>query len=215
MRLRTSLFAWLLLPLAAVAQRPPVLAPTVFAIRDARVVVEAGQVLPKATVVIRDGVIEALGTDVKVPADALVIDGKGLTVYPGFLDAASTWGVDWSLRRTEGGPPAAEDLASQSLAATAPDNRKGVTPEFLAAAALKEDAEQAGAWRKAGFSARLVAPDTGILGGQSALVSLSDAVPREAVLRSPVAQHVAFRSFVPGEGYPRALMGVIAHARQT
>src|SRR6516162_3530789 len=89
---------------AAQAQRADTLRPTVFAIRDAKVVTEPGKVLDKATVVIRDGVIEAVGPDVKVPADALVTDGKGLTVYPGFLDALSNWGYDNALRRSEGGP---------------------------------------------------------------------------------------------------------------
>src|SRR5881275_898099 len=92
--------------LSIAAQEPEVLPQRVFALRDARVVIEKGKVLPKATVVIRDGSIEAVGADVKPPADALVLDGKGLTVYPGFIDALNFWGVDLSLRRPEGGPPA-------------------------------------------------------------------------------------------------------------
>jgi imidazolonepropionase-like amidohydrolase len=196
------------------AADPVALRPTVFAVRDARVVPEAGTVLPKATVVVRDGLIEAVGPDVKPPADALVIDGSGLTVYPGFLDVMSSWGFDPALRRSEAGPPAPEDLAAEALAATKPDNRKGVTPEFHVETALKAEEEQADNWRKQGFTAHLVAPDGGILVGQSALVSLSGAPPREAVLRAPVALHAAFRP-VPGNDYPRVLMGVIAHARQT
>jgi imidazolonepropionase-like amidohydrolase len=202
------------LALSLHAQRPGNLKPTVFAIRDARVVTEPGKVLPKATVVIRDGLIEAVGAEVKAPADALVIDGKGLTVYAGFLDALSNWGFDTSLRRSETGAPAPEDFASEALAATKPDNRKGLTPEFAVRHALKADAEQEDAWRKLGFTAHLIAPDGGLIVGQSALVSLSGAAPREAVLRAPVAMHAAFRG-VPGSDYPRALMGLIAHCRQT
>src|SRR5207302_7679247 len=52
-----------------------------------------------------------------------------------------------------------------------------------------------------------------LFAGQSALVSLSGAPPREAVLRAPVALHAASRS--PGPDYPRVLMGFIAHCRQT
>jgi hypothetical protein len=59
----------------------------------------------------------------------------------------------------------------------------------------------------------LIAPDGGLFTGQSALVSLSSAPPREAVLRSRVALHVAFRD--SGPDYPRVLMGFIAHGRQT
>jgi imidazolonepropionase-like amidohydrolase len=195
------------------AQRAGNLRPSVFAIRDARVVPEAGKILPKATVVVRDGLIEALGADVQVPADALAIDGSGLTVYPGFIDALNHWGYDSSLRRSEAGPPETLDLASEALAATRTDFRKGMTPEFQAGKALRADAELEDGWRKLGFTAHLVAPEGGFFAGQSALVSLSGTAPRETVLRSPVALHVAYRA--SGADYPRALMGVIAHCRQT
>jgi imidazolonepropionase-like amidohydrolase len=189
------------------------LKPAVFAIRDARVVVEPGKVLPKATVVIRDGLIDAVGPDVKPPADALVTDGTGLTIYPGFIDALSNWGFDPALRRSETGAPEATDLAGEPLVATPPDHRKGLTPEFQVSTALRVE-EQADEWRKAGFTAHLVAPDGGFIVGQSALVSLSNAALRDTVLRAPVAQHVSFR-LGQGNEYPRSLMGAIAHCRQT
>jgi imidazolonepropionase-like amidohydrolase len=197
------------------AQRPGGIKPTVFAIRDARVIPEPGKVLPKATVVIRDGLIEAVGPDLKVPADALVTDGQKLTVYAGFIDGLSNWGFDPALRRSEMGAPAPEDFASEALAATKADNRKGMTPEFVVSAALKADPDQTDAWRKQGFTAHLCAPDGGIVVGQSALLSLSGAPFREAVLRSPVAMHAAFRLVPGGSDYPRSLMGVLAHGRQT
>jgi len=190
------------------------LKPSVFAITDARVIPEPGKVIAKATVVIRDGQIQAVGADVKPPADALLIEGKGLTVYPGFIDALSNWGFDPALRRSEAGTPAPVDFASEALAATKPDNRKGMTPEFQVGTALRIEDEPTEAWRKIGFSAHLIAPDGGFIVGQSALVSLSGSVPRESLLRSPIAMHMAFRG-IPGNDYPRALMGIIAHCRQT
>ena len=80
---------------------------------------------------VRDGAIEAVGKEVKAPPDALVIDGKGLTVYAGFIDAFSTWGFDAAQRRSAIGTPTKEDFASEALAATQSDNRKGMTPEFV------------------------------------------------------------------------------------
>ncbi len=160
------------LPVTLSAQRPAGLRPTVFAIRDARVITEPGKVVAHATVVIRDGVIQDVGPDVPVPAGALVIEGQELRVYPGFVDALSNWGFDPALRRSETGAPAPEDFASEALAATKADNRKGLTPEFQVRNALRDE-EQADSWRKLGFTAHLVAPDGGIVVGQSALVSLS------------------------------------------
>jgi imidazolonepropionase-like amidohydrolase len=198
---------------AVLAERGASLQPAVFAIAGARVVTEPGHVLPAATVVIRDGRIDAVGAAVKPPAGALVIDGKGLTVYPGFIDACSHWGIDHGLRRSQVGEPRPVDYAASALAATRVDNRKGITPEFLAAAALKGDEGPAEAWRRAGFTARVAAPEGGIVAGQSALVSLAGAPPREASLRSPVALHAAF-CVLDGPEYPVALMGSVAHARQ-
>jgi imidazolonepropionase-like amidohydrolase len=99
-----------LVPVPGPAQNAADLKPTAYAIRDARVVVEPGTVLPKATIVVRDGVIVAVGEDVTVPPDAAVTEGKGLTVYPGFIDAGNTRGYDASLRlrmsqRTRSSPP--------------------------------------------------------------------------------------------------------------
>jgi imidazolonepropionase-like amidohydrolase len=198
----------------AAAQGRDGLQPTVFAIRGARIIPEPGKVLENATVVVREGTIEAVGAEAKVPPDALVIEGKGLTVYAGFIDALSTWGFDQAQRRSAIGMPASEDFASEALATTQSDNRKGMTPEFVVSMALTNDTDKADAWRKLGFTAHLIAPEGGFIVGQSALVSLSGAPSREAILRSPVAMHAAFRP-MPGAEYPRVLMGIVAHCRQT
>jgi imidazolonepropionase-like amidohydrolase len=196
--------------LASAQQQKPV--PT--AIKDARVVVSADKTLASATVILRDGVItDVVEGDAKIPPGAVVIDGKGLTVYPGFLDAGSTRGYDAALRRSAGGPPAPEDLASDILAATKPDHRRGLTPEFEVRSALKADEEAISPWRRLGFTAHLAMPEGGFFSGQSALVSLSGATPREAMIRPLFAQHAMLKN-LPGPEYPRALMGVFAHCRQ-
>ena len=68
--------------------------PVAYAITGAKVVTAPGKVLDPGTIVVRRGVIEAVGLtkDVTVPYDAEIIDGKGLVVYPGFLDLYSTAG---------------------------------------------------------------------------------------------------------------------------
>ena len=65
--------------------------PLAVAIKDAHVVTVSGADLPKATVLLRGGLIVEVGADLTIPSDAGVIDGQGLTVDPGFIDAWSTW----------------------------------------------------------------------------------------------------------------------------
>ena len=58
-----------------------------YAITNARIVTASGPVIERGTIVIRDGLITAVGPNVTAPADARVIDGTGMTVYPGLIDA--------------------------------------------------------------------------------------------------------------------------------
>src|SRR5882757_6786877 len=67
--------------------------PSAVAIKDARVVTVSGEDLPKATVLLRDGLIQDVGAGLAIPRDAWVIEGAGLTVYPGFIDGLSRWGL--------------------------------------------------------------------------------------------------------------------------
>src|SRR5438132_5296350 len=64
-----------------------------YAITNARIVTVAGPAIEKGTVVIRDGLILSVGANVTPPADARTIDGAGLTVYPGLIDANTNLGM--------------------------------------------------------------------------------------------------------------------------
>ncbi|MFZ0594443.1 MAG: amidohydrolase, partial [Bryobacteraceae bacterium] len=93
--------------------------PSAIAIKDAHVVTVSGPDLPKATVLLRDGLIEDVGPNLTVPADAWVIDGNGLTVYPGFIDGLSTWGIP----QPAAAPPQPRTAATAAPAAPAPRPR--------------------------------------------------------------------------------------------
>src|ERR1700761_9250590 len=67
--------------------------PSAVAIRNAKIVTVSGATIAKGTVVLRKGLIEAVGESVPVPADAWVVDGEGMTVYPGLIDSLSTVGI--------------------------------------------------------------------------------------------------------------------------
>jgi len=67
----------------------------------AKIVTVSGPVIAKGTVVVRNGLIEAVGESVAVPADAWIVEGEGLTVYPGMIDSLSSVGL------ASGGTPTA------------------------------------------------------------------------------------------------------------
>src|SRR3989337_525655 len=69
-------------------------APHVYAIKGARIVTAAGAPIASGTVVIKNGLIEAVGTDVPAPPGAIVIEGQGLIVYPGLIDMGTSAGLE-------------------------------------------------------------------------------------------------------------------------
>src|ERR1041385_5982883 len=87
----------LLLPIAAHAQ-----APGVYAITGATVHPANGPDIADGTVLIRDGLIEAVGANVAIPPDAAVIDAKGAHVYPGLIDAETSLGFPSARPQTRG-----------------------------------------------------------------------------------------------------------------
>jgi len=66
----------------------------VLAITNARIVPVTKPTIEKGTIVIRGNKIVALGPDVPVPAGAKVIDAKGGSVYPGFIETSSDLGIN-------------------------------------------------------------------------------------------------------------------------
>jgi hypothetical protein len=91
--------------------------PRVHALVGGRIVTAPGQVIEKGTLVLRDGVIEAVGTDVVAPADARVWDVTGRTLYPGFIDSNSTLALPDAFKPV---PPRAPDAPSAPPAPVAP-----------------------------------------------------------------------------------------------
>ena len=166
--------------------------PAAHALVGGRVVAAPGTVFDPGTVLVRNGIIEAVGksSDVPVPADAETIDAKGMVVYPGFIDLYTNVGVPAGVSRTKTGPGRNVAYADFALPSTPPDNRNGITPEFEVAAALELSDATADERRKLGFTDLLAAPGGPIAAGQSALVSLGGLTRRESIVKSPVGLHV-------------------------
>src|ERR1700683_288989 len=134
-------------------KRPPILLsliagalsavpPGAVAIHNARIIPVSGPAIAKGTVILRNGLIEAVGADVAVPADAWVIEGEGLTVYPGLIDALSTFGIPDAApsataagARGAGAQPAATLAQPANPPARGPEDRP-FTSSWLKAADL-------------------------------------------------------------------------------
>ena len=76
---------------------------SVYAITDARIYPVSGPMIERGSIVIRDGLIEAVGANISIPPEANVIDGRGLTVFPGLIDAFSDIGTAEAAEPAGGG----------------------------------------------------------------------------------------------------------------
>ncbi len=189
-------------------------------------VTKPGEILKKATILVRDGRIETVGEKVKIPKDARVWNLEGKTVYAGFVDAYLTLGENRGKALHLGHEAHIEATASLSFrgvpkVADDPGNKgpgheiDRVTPQnrVVKTHAPKEDALKQ--FREIGFTAGNVAPGKGIFRGTSALALLKEGDPNHMILIPDVAQCISFDPSDHDNGYPHSLMGVIAVVRQT
>ncbi|MCA1779960.1 MAG: amidohydrolase family protein [Xanthomonadaceae bacterium] len=190
-------------PAGAAELRQPL--PGAHAFVEVRVVRGPGEVLESATVVVRDGTIEAVGVDLEPPPDAAIIqfergdEQPPMTLYAGLIDAHLAVEIEReSSEQPE--PPAGRHPLVHS------DFRLG-TSDW--------PADKVEAHRRAGFTTGLLAPASGLFRGQSLLANLGQGGLAKNLLREDVAQHANLHEKNPGGGYPQSLMGSVALLRQT
>lgn len=191
--------AWLLVVQPALAQDGLAPAnglhdgtPRVYALQGARVVISPEKEIAQGTVVIRDGVIIAVGEDVAIPPDAVVRDYTGKTLYAGFIDAYS----EIEVPQPKGGRYWNPE----------------VRPHASAAAAYSAVESTNASYRRQGVTARLVAPKDGIIRGTSALVTTGKTNP---IIRHQAALHITLIPARRGrDQYPGSPMGAMALVRQ-
>jgi len=213
-------------PLGAATPAGPV-----YAIKGARIHTVSGAPIAGGTIVMRNGVIEDVGANVTVPADAIVIDGANMNVYPGLIDMDNAAPLDTG-DGAAGGPGGGGGRGgAPATFATLEEAERAkraaiMRPNFMAATNLRGTSAELQQLANAGITTVLAAPSTGIFKGQSALVNV--AIPADdpqistladyrtglAVVKSPVAMHVNMSGRGGGAGYPGSLLGTIAFTEQ-
>ena len=194
-------------------------APHVYAITNARIVTAAGAPIESGTLVIRNGLVDAVGASVTAPADATTIDGKGLTLYPGLIDMGNAAGLDVPT-------PAVPRDARTRMELERWKRQSILHPYVEAANFVRSDAPELRRLAAAGITTILSVPPGDVVRGKSSLVNVvaPDDGPQIGnvaderrgfyVVRTPVALHIALVDRAQGTGYPESLFGVIAFIRQ-
>jgi imidazolonepropionase-like amidohydrolase len=148
-----------------------------FAIRNATIYPVTSAPIPNGTIVFSKGLITAVGANVNIPTDATVIDGTGLSVYPGMIDSGTNIGL------TE----------IDSVPGMVDSSELGdINPNAAAAVALNPHTEVIPVTRVNGVTNVLTVPEGGSISGQSALIQLSGWTPQEMIVKAPAAMHIRF-----------------------
>jgi imidazolonepropionase-like amidohydrolase len=154
-----------------------------FAIRNAHIVTGTGADIPSGTVVISGGKITAVGASVTIPSNTQSIDGAGLTVYPGMIDAGTTMGLS---EIGQGAVPTVDVSETGSF-----------NPNVQAFYGINAHSAHIGVARVVGITSVVSRPKGGIISGQAALVNLDGDTPPQMA----VSQHAAMVIELPRSGF--------------
>jgi imidazolonepropionase-like amidohydrolase len=160
--------------------------PGTYVIRNARIVTVSGADVENGTLVISDGKIASVGAGASVPAGATEIDARGLFVYPGMIDAATSM----ALVEIESGAPGTVDT-----------NELGdLNPNAMAWVALNPHSAHLDVTRVAGVTSAVSLPQGGLISGQAALINLSGTSQKELAVVPTAALVINFPTLGGGGG---------------
>jgi imidazolonepropionase-like amidohydrolase len=139
-----------------------------YVIRNAHIVTMSGAEIENGTVVISDGKIAAVGATVNAPSGAQQIDGQGLSIYPGMMDAGTSMGL------VEVGQGANGTVDTSEVGE--------LNPNAKAVIALNPHSAHIAVTRVDGVTNTLTAPTGGLISGQAALINLLGTTQREMAI---------------------------------
>jgi len=183
------------------------------AFTNAKIYVTPTQIIDKGTLLIHDGKVVASGTSVDIPANAVVIDVSGKSIYPSFIDLYSNFGVEKPKREGGRGFGGGGQFNASREGFYWNDH---IRPEQNAVDHFKFDSKAASALRKAGFGVVNTHLQDGIMRGTGALVALtSHGGDAERILSDRSAAYLSLsKSLKSAQSYPGSLMGTLALIKQ-
>jgi imidazolonepropionase-like amidohydrolase len=211
-------FAALFCNLARAQQTYPVngvqdIRPGLYAFTNATIIVNSAQTINNGTLLVKDRLIESVGPAGTIPKGYVVVDLKGKFVYPGLIDAYTTYGL----------PEAPRQAATFTRGPSTPVSTKpgaygwneAIRPEMNVKSIFHVNTANAEALKKNGFGAVQSLIHDGIARGTSIVATLGDERDNMVVISSEAAAHYSFSKGTAATNYPSSLAGSIALLRQT
>lgn len=143
------------------------------AITGGRVYTVSGAPIENGTVLIRDGKITGVGTNIAIPSDARRIDAAGKWVTPGFINSATQLGL---VEVSAEAPTRDVSARGKDAIAAAFTVWEGFNPASVLLAPARSE----------GVTSVVVAPTGGLIAGQAAVLDLVNGSLADMIVRAPV-----------------------------
>jgi len=178
---------------------------------NGRIVVSPDRAYESGALFVVDGRVAAVGTDIRDTAGATVIDLDGATIYPGFIDAFTDYGMR-PVKRVRPDRCSPPQYTRERVGGSAWN--EAIHAEENSVDQFKPDDKAAGEWRGQGFATVLSVQQDGIVRGRSFVTTLGDGLPNDLILKAHHYQCASFDKGSSTQEYPGSLMGSIALLRQ-
>ncbi|MBS1761112.1 MAG: amidohydrolase family protein [Bacteroidetes bacterium] len=158
-------------------------------VTNATIHVGNGKVIEKGTIVVRDGKIEKVGNDIKIPAvETNVIDAQGKQIYPGLILATSSLGL--------------KEMAA--VKATSDVREIGdMNPNVRSIVAYNTDSKVINTLRSNGILEANIVPEGSFLAGSSSVVQLDAWTWTDAALKTDAGMHFYMPSLMARPSFGR------------
>lgn len=200
------LLAFLMVSYSSHAQSDPTGTSAVtstYAITNATIIPSPGVKIEGGTIIISDGLITEVGTNVNIPNHAQVIDGTDHYVYAGFIDGMSNTGAK---------RPDAMERPDDLFPPDPPNDYAGITPEISVVEQLDVEDGKIASMRKLGFTISHTVPYGRMLPGKGALILLRDGEHADDLILEQEVSLLSQFSGAPGS-YPGNTLGIMAKWR--
>lgn len=182
----------------------------VLAFTGVNVISAPGKMSARTNVVVRNGLIEAVGKDIRIPADAQLVDADSMFMYAGFIEALSHTGVPKPKSEERGGNTQRSERPRINPA-NPPYEMAGIQPDRTVKELLDVEEKSIEEMREVGFTAAHVVPRGNMLPGSGAIILLSGKSADQMVLKDNTSQFAQLEG--AGRIYPSTVIAVMAKFR--
>ena len=175
-----------------------------YAITNIHITQAPGKIIENGTIIIKDGLIHAVGNNIVIPGDAAIVKGDSMYAYAGFIDGMSHIGLK---------KPKQMEKPKNVSVANPPNDYAGIQPERQILDQLNIESSTIKSMRKQGFTISHTVPHGRMLPGSGSLILLADKSHMdEMILKSNTSLYTQFKG--APRVYPSNVLGMMAKWRQ-